>query len=63
MNIEPITDAQYVKEKLASKHFKIGVIMQKTGISRHMMRRVKDGLPVKPFVVIVLSQYFRNIGD
>jgi hypothetical protein len=63
MNIEQATDTQYVKSKLQSKAFKLKEIMTKTGISRHMMRRVVDGLPVKPFVIITLNDYFRKLSE
>lgn len=63
MNIEPITDLQYVKQKLETGAFNLKVIMVATGISRHLMRNVVDGVKVKPFVIITLNDYFKKLSQ
>lgn len=58
-----MTNIQYVKDKLNSKQFKIGVIVEKTGVSRYQMHRLSRGEDVKPYVVIALNEYFRKLGE
>lgn len=56
-------NSEYVKEKLNSKHFKIGVIMSATGVSRYQMHKVSRGEAVKPYVIVALTDYFKRLGE
>jgi hypothetical protein len=60
MNIK--TDTNLAK-KLNSDRYNLSMISKETGISRYLLNEVKNEIPVKPFIIIALQQYFKTIGE
>jgi len=61
--IELVSDTDYVKSKLNSGQFNDGAIVEKTGVTRFYIKKVRAGVSVKPYVISALTNYFRKIGE
>lgn len=60
MNLQ--NDANLAK-KLNSERYNLSTISKETGISRYLLNEIKNEVPVKPFIIIALQQYFKTIGE
>jgi hypothetical protein len=61
--IELVSDTDYVKSKLNSGQFNDSAIVEKTGVTRFYIKKVRAGVSVKPYVISALTNYFRKIGE
>jgi hypothetical protein len=54
---------EYVKAKLDSGLFNVGVVVNQTKISRYLINKIINGVDVDQYIVDGLANYFKKAGE
>ena len=52
-----------LSKKLKSGRYNLSKIIRETGISRYWLNDIKRGVYVKPYIIVALNDYFKNLGE